>query len=86
VRNDRFVAVVETPYNPPAVQALQELSAQELTEIEHFFMAYNQLEGREFRPLGRRGPEQAQEILETAIRTHARGGCCTGKSRRRAKQ
>src|SRR5262245_64573781 len=40
VRNDRFVAVVETPYNPPAFHTLHELSSQCLAEIEHFFISY----------------------------------------------
>jgi inorganic pyrophosphatase len=43
VRNDRLVAVVETPYNPPALHTLQELSPQCLAEVEHFFIAYNHI-------------------------------------------
>jgi len=33
-------------------------------EIEHFFISYNQMEGRQFRPLARHGPDYAQELLE----------------------
>lgn len=67
VRNDRLVAVVETPYNPAEYHSLDELS-QRLDEIEHFFVSYNQVEGRVFKPLGRRGPEHGQELLREASR------------------
>lgn len=83
VRNDRLVAVVETPYNPPAFHTLQELSPQCLAELEHFFIAYNQMEGRQFKPLGRYGPEKAQAALEAALldRTQARGSVSKSKGR-----
>jgi inorganic pyrophosphatase len=76
VRNDRLVAVIETPYNPPLFQSLEELSPQWLHEVEHFFVAYNQVEGRQFKPLGRHGPARAQHVVEAALLPHgpARGG------------
>jgi inorganic pyrophosphatase len=64
VRNDRLVAVVETPYNAAEYRDLNELSAQRLAEIEHFFVSYNAQEGRQFKPLGRKGPERARELVE----------------------
>jgi inorganic pyrophosphatase len=67
IRNDRLVAVVETPYNPPPFQSLAEMSVQCLDELEHFFISYNQMEGRQFTPLGRHGPEKAQEVLEAVL-------------------
>lgn len=68
VRNDRLIAVLETPYNPPQVHALDELGKQRLDEIEHFFVSYNRMEGREFRPGGRRGPERAEQLLREGMR------------------
>jgi inorganic pyrophosphatase len=67
VRNDRLIAVVETPYNPAEFYSLEEVNEQRLDEIEHFFVSYNEMEGRQFRPLGRRGSDRAQELLENAI-------------------
>jgi inorganic pyrophosphatase len=64
VRNDRLVAVVETPYNPPEYLSLDEVSRQRLDEIEHFFISYNELEGRKFKPLARRGADRARKLLE----------------------
>jgi inorganic pyrophosphatase len=68
VRNDRLVAVVETPYNPAEIHSLEDVSRQRLDEIEHFFVSYNQMEGRQFKPLVRHGADHAQELLEEGIR------------------
>ncbi|HEY7159259.1 MAG TPA: inorganic diphosphatase [Gemmataceae bacterium] len=68
IRNDRLVAVVETPYNPAEFHSLEEVSRQRLDEIEHFFVSYNQMEGRQFKPLARRGADQAQKLLEKATK------------------
>lgn len=64
VRNDRLIGVVETAYNPPVARALAEVSRPDLDEIEHFFVSYNEAEGRRFRPLGRQGPDRAEQLLE----------------------
>ena len=86
VRNDRLVAVVETPYNPAEYRSLDEVSRQRLDEVEHFFVSYNEMEGRQFKPLARRGPGRAQELLKQA--THAAGAADNGarRSRSRVKQ
>jgi hypothetical protein len=44
IRNDRFVAVVETPYNPAQYRSLEEVNPQRLDEIEHFFVS-NKMDG-----------------------------------------
>jgi inorganic pyrophosphatase len=66
IRNDRLVAAVETPYNPLEYRSLDDLSRQRLDEIEHFFVSYNLMEGRQFKPLGRRGADHAWELVERA--------------------
>src|SRR5947207_3463354 len=55
VRNDRLIGMIETPYNQPEVRSLTDLPPTRLDEIAHFFISYNQAEGREFKPVGRRG-------------------------------
>jgi inorganic pyrophosphatase len=80
LRNDRLIAVVETPMNPAEYRSLDELSRQRLDEIEHFFISYNQMEGRQFHPLSRHGPDRARELLEQA----ARGGS-TGNGAKRSR-
>ena len=45
------------------MQTLAQLSQNLLDEIEHFFVSYNQAKGKEFKPLGRFGPERAEKIV-----------------------
>ena len=67
-RNDRLVGMVKTQMNEPDLQSLEALGERRLEEIEQFFMAYNQAEGRQFMPLGRSGPEVAEHLLSEAMR------------------
>lgn len=86
VRNDRLVAVLDTPYNPAAVRSLEELGRQRLDEIEHFFVAYNEAEGRKFKPLARRGPERAQAAVTAALVEHVPTRRAGRAPRKRAKK
>lgn len=67
VRDDRLLAVVETPYNPSPLRSLDALSPQGLAEIEYFFISYSNMQGRQFRVLGREGADRAQEVLDAAL-------------------
>ena len=75
-RNDRLMGAIETSVNRPAIQTLEDLRPEHLDEIEYFFMAYNHLEGRHFKPIGRHGPAMAEQLLADGIRQfgHAKGG------------
>ena len=75
-RNDRLLGAIETPVNRPAIQTLDDLRPEHLDEIESFFMTYNHLEGRHFKPIGRHGPALAEQLLADGIRQcdHAKGG------------
>jgi len=72
-RNDRLIAEVETPVNPAQVRSLAKLGARRLSELEHFFVSYNDAEGRRFEPLARRGPSAAMTLVKKAMRRFARG-------------
>jgi inorganic pyrophosphatase len=67
VRNDRLIGVVETQHNKPLVRTLDELDESRVREIEHFFISYNEVEGRNFKVLGRHGSERAMELLKAAL-------------------
>ena len=86
VRNDRLVAVVETPYNPAEFHSLEEVGRQRLDEIEHFFVSYNQMEGRQFKPLARHGADRARELLKQGIVGAGSGGNGAGRSRGASKK
>jgi inorganic pyrophosphatase len=67
VRNDRLVAVIQTPHNPPIARSLRELDETRLDEIEHFFRSYNEMEGRQFKALARQGVKEAEAILNACM-------------------
>lgn len=41
--------------------------------LEQFFVGYNRIHGREFRPLGRRGPAVARRLVAAAARRRVQG-------------
>jgi inorganic pyrophosphatase len=67
VRNDRLIATVETHYNRPDMYTLEDVGEARLDEIEHFFISYNQAEGRQFKPVRRYGPEVAERTVAQAV-------------------
>ncbi len=67
-RNDRLIGVAAVSRDFRSVESLEQLSSDLLEEIEHFFISYNELSGKKFRPLGRAGPERARELIEAARR------------------
>lgn len=80
VRNDRLVAVIDTPQNPAPYRSLDQVDRPRLDELEHFFVSYNAAEGREFKPLGRSGVNRAQELLKEAIWNAEMGHADSGHS------
>lgn len=69
-RNDRLLAVLDTPQNPPEFSHYRDLPARRLTEIEHFFLSYNLMEGRAFKSLGPAGPQEALAQIDALRLTH----------------
>ena len=72
IRNDRLIAVAETPVNAPTLRGIDDLDEDRLKEIEHFFVSYNQAHGRKFAPTGRLGPAGAEKLLTRAMREFAK--------------
>ena len=64
-RNDRLIAVAAESRNHQGVTSLAQLGGSLLAEIEHFFVSYNQAKGKEFKPVGRHGPERAKKMIMT---------------------
>lgn len=72
IRNDRLLAVPVTPVNPALFEHMDDLPDAWVTEIEHFFVSYNQVQGREYKPIKHGGPEEAEEALTAAKRRYTR--------------
>ncbi len=67
-RNDRLVAVAAESRTHRKVRSLATLGESVVEEIEHFFVSYNDIKGKSFRPLSRGGPARALELIEEGIR------------------
>jgi len=67
-RNDRLIAVAVDSHNHQELSKLKDLSLSVLEEIEHFFTSYHALDKKRFRPLARRGPRQAEKLIEEGMR------------------
>jgi inorganic pyrophosphatase len=74
IRNDRLIAVPETPVNPASLRSIHALPASQLDQIEHFFRSYNQAQGRELRITSRFTADTADKLLLQAIRVFDRRG------------
>ncbi len=71
-RNDRLIAVAAESRQHKGVRALKDVNEQLIAEIEHFFVSYNVIKGKEFKPTGRFGPERAKRIVEDGIKLFRR--------------
>jgi inorganic pyrophosphatase len=76
IRNDRLIAVTETPVNRSSLRELSDLDPERLRDITHFFESYNRRQGRRFRIVRRGGRASAEAVLERAVRAFrdAHGG------------
>jgi inorganic pyrophosphatase len=71
-RNDRLIAIANEAEIFCNVRSLTKLNEKFLDQIEHFFVSYNHVEGKEFKPLKRSGPEIARKIIETGQRNYSK--------------
>jgi inorganic pyrophosphatase len=66
-RNDRLIVVAAESHDHREIRSLDEISTNLVDEIEHFFISYNQMKGKHFKPLGRFGPDRAQRLVDEGI-------------------
>ena len=78
-RNDRLVAVAVHTRMLGKLHSAKSLDPQMLSEIEQFFVTYNQQEGKKFKLLGLHGPNRAQTLVKKGMKQFA-------KSRRKGRR
>jgi inorganic pyrophosphatase len=66
-RNDRLICIASDSRTHKAVRTLADLNEVLMDEIEHFFVSYNQIKGKNFAPLGRYGPIKAAKLVEDGM-------------------
>lgn len=64
IRNDRLLAVATHAHTHQDIKALSDLRPRMLDEIEAFFIHYNELNGKQFKPIDRAGPNKARKLLD----------------------
>ncbi|HEY0406974.1 MAG TPA: inorganic diphosphatase [Pyrinomonadaceae bacterium] len=62
-RNDRLIAVASESRTHKHVRSLSSLNEVVVDEIEHFFVSYNEIKQKVFKPLGRFGPQRALKLV-----------------------
>ena len=63
-RNDRLLAVAHKSIEYASVEQITDLTDELVTQIEHFFVSYNETKGRKFEPKGRFDANDAAKIVE----------------------
>jgi inorganic pyrophosphatase len=67
IRNDRILAVADESHDHRNIQSIRDICGDLLKELEHFFISYNKIDGKEFRLLGTRGPKRAWSLIKSAV-------------------
>jgi inorganic pyrophosphatase len=68
IRNDRLIALAAHAQTHERIKSLADLGPHFVKEIESFFIEYNELRGREFKPLDACGPKKAMRLVEHAMK------------------
>lgn len=64
--NDRLIAVSAVSASYSEVKLLKDINENILDEIEHFFISYNEQEGKKFEPQGWTNAREAMQLIEKA--------------------
>ncbi len=71
-RNDRLVGVPSGDPAAASLASIHELRPEYLDQIERFFKSYGEFKGKEWKTLGRSGPDRALELVEQAMEAYER--------------
>lgn len=74
VSNDRLLAVATRSRRNKHINSLDDLRPELLDEIEAFFKHYNYLAGKEFKPGGRFGPDEARKLVDAGVNRYSKAG------------
>ena len=67
-RNDRLLAVTVRSHLYAKVSDLDDLPPTLLDQAEQFFISYNEMRGRLFKPIARRGAAEAIKLVRSSAR------------------
>ena len=64
IRNDRFISIPEASQMFVSVKEIKDLPRDIIDQLENFFINYNELEGKKFKPLKRLNAQQAFKLIK----------------------
>ena len=65
--NDRVIAVADASIDYAKLKNVSDLSDEHITDLEHFFMYYNEMAGGSYKLKGTKGPDAALKAIKKAI-------------------
>jgi inorganic pyrophosphatase len=68
VRNDRLISIASQSHAYRGIDTIDALPPNLVDEIEHFWISYNEIKGKTFKPIGRVGPRGAKHLINEASR------------------
>jgi inorganic pyrophosphatase len=68
-RNDRLIAVATHAQTHDGAKKLSDLRSHLVTEIKEFFITYNKLRHRKFKPKKEAGPDEARKLIEAGMKS-----------------
>jgi inorganic pyrophosphatase len=74
IRNDRLIAVPRDSHREKSEKDARDLSKQVRREIEKFFVATDELEDKELKFLGWKGPKTGERLIGAAAKAFKRNG------------
>lgn len=63
-RNDRLISVAAESHTHGSLKSLNKIDSTLIREIEQFFVSYNKVRGKKFRPKGCKGPTAAKRLIK----------------------
>lgn len=69
-KNDRLLGVAVHSYQHEDLRSIQDVSDTLLSQIEAFFISYNQQRGKTFKVINTSGPKKALTAVKAGIRAH----------------
>lgn len=68
MRNDRLIAVAAHAQTHDGAKRLSDLRPHLVSEIKEFFITYNKLRDRKFKPSNEAGPNEARKLIEAGMK------------------
>lgn len=72
-RNDRLLGIAVHSYEHESIETIEDVRQTLLSQIEAFFVSYNDQRGKKFKIIGTGSPKKAIKFLEAGIMAHNKG-------------